>query len=390
MAHWSRSPVSVTFPNSAETGAAQTDSADLSSYILSDVPPTPTNRTRSEPMTEPMTQPDPGSKAARPAGRTQTGSPAPAENLRRRAQLAAAARAFFDQREFVEIQVPVWGAEVIVDLHLDPVACPLRLPGHPQPVQGYLQTSPELALKRLLSLELPRIYSLGPAFRDGEAGQWHNPEFTLLEWYRCGDDLQAGVTLLGELVCELLAAPGIEQFRWTELFERYAGLNPWDCKPEQLGQRAVELGLVTSPDWTDDWDGWTELIFSQHIEPRIGRARPTVVTHYPATQAALARPDADDSRLAERFELFYGGLELANGYHELLDAEELERRQRLVTEQRRAAGKPELPTPTRLATAMRESMPPSAGCALGFDRLVMLACQAESLADVLPFTVQGA
>jgi len=370
--------------------ADRADSEGLSSYILSRPPQTPTGVKQPEPMTAPIPEPKAGPAAGRLAVRPHTGSMAPAENLRRRAELAAAARAFFDRRQFVEIQVPVWGAEVIVDVHLDPVPCPLQLPGYQQPVMGYLQTSPELALKRLLSLELPRIYSLGPAFRDGEAGQWHNPEFTLLEWYRCGDDLQAGVELLGALVCELLAAPGIEQCRWTELFEQHASLNPWECRPEQLGQRAVELGLVASPDWTDDWDGWTELIFSQHIEPRIGRTRPTVVTHYPSTQAALARTDAVDARLAERFELFYGGLELANGYHELLDADELERRERITTLQRRSAGKPELPASTRLAAAMRGGMPASAGCALGFDRLVMLACQAESLAEVMPFSVSGA
>ena len=327
-------------------------------------------------------------------------SSASLENLKRRAELLRAARRFFDDRSFIEVQTPVLSRDTVIDRHLEPWVVERRellTWGFSEP-RAYLQTSPEFAMKRLLASGMQSIYQIGPVFRGGERGPLHNPEFTMLEWYRVGEDYRGGMQFLIDLISALLpdsvsasedgSLPEIRTYQ--AVFQQHVGIDILVASKEELAELACERGVVSSPAWSDDWDDWCNLLFTELVQSRLGLLAPTVVCDFPASQSALAQISTRDERVAERFEIFYRGVELANGYHELLDSAELRRRNREINAQRRQDGKLELPEESRLLEAMDSGMPSSVGCALGFDRLVMLACQATSLDEVLPFPIERA
>lgn len=327
-------------------------------------------------------------------------SSASIENLRRRAELLRAARRFLDDRGFIEVQTPVLSRDTVIDRHLEPwivERSELLAWGFTEP-RAYLQTSPEFAMKRLLATGLTSIYQIGPVFRGGERGPLHNPEFTMLEWYRVGEDYHGGMQFLIDLLTNLLSpsesvsanhiSPEIHTYQ--SVFQQYVGIDILVAERQQLAELACERKLVSSVEWSDDWDDWCNLLFTELVQSRLGLKAPVVVCDFPASQSALAQISKRDARVAERFEIFYHGVELANGYHELLDAVELRRRNREINEQRRRDGKVVLPEASRLLEAMDSGMPSSVGCALGFDRLVMLACQATSLDAVLAFPIERA
>lgn len=305
--------------------------------------------------------------------------------LKTRATLLRRVRQFFDELGFTEVQTPLLSADTVVDRHLDPV--PVELSGRPM----WLQTSPEFAMKRLLSAGMTAIYEITPAFRVGESGSQHNPEFTMLEWYRCGDSYEDGMQLLADLVSHVLDVPTAKRVTMASAFEIHAGFDPSERSAAQL-QTACDENSVAYPASMapDDWDTWFDLLFTALVQPHLGTDGPVIVHDYPASQSALARIRRGTPDVAERFELFIDGVELANGYHELLDAEELLQRNEKINEQRRADGKSELPEEGRLLEAMRAGLPPCVGVALGFDRLVMLAVGADSIQDVLTFPVDRA
>ena len=317
-------------------------------------------------------------------------SSAPIENLVRRAALAKALRDFFDNRGFVEVQTPILSRFSVIDRHLDPI----RIEAHSVGVNGdqswYLQTSPEQSMKRLLASGLGSCYQLGSVFRSSEFGQFHNPEFTMAEWYDVHADLAGGLELLDALLQRLLDTPKAEHIRFAQAFEQATSMKLFDCDLQTLGEWSLDHKLIDRADWSDDWDDWVNLIFSLVVQPSLGMKRPVIVTHFPATQAALAKLDPHDPRTAERFEAFYLGVELANGYHELCDPDELARRAALANQQRIADGKFPLPLENPLIEAMRLGIPNCCGCALGFDRVVMLACRASGLHEVIPFPVDRA
>jgi len=316
-------------------------------------------------------------------------SSAPVEYLKRRAALLKTLRAFFDDRGFTEVQTPILCRDTIIDRHLDPIEVSMQLPGGKMET-WFLQTSPEQSMKRLLCSNIGSIYQVGPVFRNGELGRIHNPEFTMAEWYDVGAGFEDGLVFLSDLISALLSTPAADRVRFKEAFYHATNLDLFACTPSQLGDWAVKEGLVQVTDWSHDWDDWVNLIFSERVQGKLGEDRPVLVTHFPVSQAALARASHADSRTAERYEAFYRGVELANGYHELLDADQLEARSRTANEQRAADGKRELPLQNRLLDAMRSGMPTSCGCALGFDRIVMLACDASSLDQVIAFTAKNA
>lgn len=289
------------------------------------------------------------------------------EHLEARAKLTRGVRAFFAEREFTEVSTPRVDAEVIPELHIDP----FEVPG-----LGYLQASPEMHLKLLLCEGSGPIFELAACFRRDERGPLHRPEFTMLEWYRPGDDMQAGIALLDELVQSLLDGPPAVRTSYRQAFMRTLGIDPHSIPLEAL----QELAHDTDP----DRDELLNLLLARHIEPALGSRVPEIVYHYPAGQSALASTTVDDQgvAVAERFELYYQGVELANGYHELTDAVELRERLAIANEGRSEFGRPPLPLPEKLLKAMeQEGLPPSAGVALGFDRLVMLAVGADSIDD---------
>jgi len=320
-----------------------------------------------------------------------------------RAELLRRVREFFDRRGFLEVETPLLSADTVVDRHLDPFAVEVGSSGchghlaradqqkalarrqwHPDRGHRYwLQTSPEFAMKRLLAAGAQAIYQVTRAFRRDEFGPVHNPEFTIVEWYRVDE----GMTLLSELAEALLGSGAAVRLSYREAFERHVGLDPHTATIEQLvtaaRQKKIDAPASLLP---ADRDGWLDLLLVNLVGPHLGQGQPTILYDYPAGQAALARlRDDGDVKVAERFELYVAGLELANGYHELTDADELARRNIEVNLQRQTNGKQPLPSESRLLAAMRAGLPPSTGVALGLDRVVMLAAGAKNLAEVMPF-----
>jgi lysyl-tRNA synthetase class 2 len=304
--------------------------------------------------------------------------------LRLRAALLREVRRFFESRGYWEADTPILSADATVDAHLDPFE--LTIGG----TKFFLQTSPEFAMKRLLAAGSGSIYQISRVFRDGELGARHNPEFTMIEWYRVGGDYQSLMTEVGELVSQIAGVAAPERITYQAAFERFAGFDPHAEADSSLRDRAVSLGMaVASCDSKSDLasgrDEWLNFLLAAVVEPNLGTDRPVFVYGYPATQAALARIDPGPPAVAQRFELYVQGVELCNGYQELLDPDELRERSIRQNAIRRSLGKRELPVDSRLLAAMRAGLPPCAGVALGFDRLLMIAAKSAELREVLPF-----
>jgi lysyl-tRNA synthetase class 2 len=316
-------------------------------------------------------------------------------DLQLRAQLLAAARRFFDSRGYFEVDTPLLSHDRVVDPHLEPFVCE----GPTGPL--YLQTSPEFAMKRLLAAGARAIYQVGHVFRAGELGRRHNPEFTMVEWYRTGDTHVEQMQVVEDLVVEVFRAAETSggqpassnacrtpfvRTTYRDAFRRHAGQDVVPMTAAQLAilarDRAIPIPATLAP---TDRDGWLNLLLAELVEPHLGKERPEFVFDYPASQAALAIIRPEDPPVAERFELYVRGIELCNGYHELSDAGELRRRIDVESQRRVAEGLSPLPVSNRLLAAMEAGLPPSSGVALGFDRLVMLAAGKTSVAEVLPF-----
>ncbi len=315
--------------------------------------------------------------------------------LRLRAELLAQIRAFFAARGVLEVETPALSAAAITDPHLASFKTCYSGPGsqHGRPL--YLHTSPEFAMKRLLAAGSGCIYQIARVFRDGEAGSRHNPEFTLLEWYRVGFDHHRLMDEVAELVGMLLAGrltlAEPERLSYRQIFQHHLNLDPHRATVADLAACA-ETRNVSIPTGMplDDPDPWLDLLLTHCVEPRLGSGRLTFVHDYPASQAALAQLRPDDPPVGERFELYINGIELANGFHELGDT--VEQRHRFAQENaaRRAAGLPVMPVDEHLLAALEFGLPDCAGVALGFDRLVMLATRKTSLAEVLAFPLDRA
>jgi elongation factor P--(R)-beta-lysine ligase len=307
--------------------------------------------------------------------------------LRLRAQLNTAIRAFFSARKVLEVETPLLSAAGTTDTHIESFA--VRFAG---PVAGgagerWLRTSPEFALKRLLAAGIGDCYELGRVFRNGEAGARHNPEFTMLEWYRVGWDHQRLMDELAELVQGALALVGrslrIERCGYRELFQHTLGIDPFaaglDTLRTTLGDVRIDPAGLTRDDWLD-------LLLTHRIQPNFAPDRLLLLYDYPASQCALARIRGEgDSAVAERFEAFLGPVELANGYHELTDADEQRRRFERDVETRRTLGRPAPRIDQRLLAAMQHGLPSCAGVALGVDRLLAAMLGARALDRVLAF-----
>jgi lysyl-tRNA synthetase class 2 len=297
--------------------------------------------------------------------------------------MLARLREFFAERGVLEVETPLLDNEIIPELHIEPFGA-----ADERGQTLWLQASPELHMKRLLAEGLPAIYQVTRSFRSGERGALHNPEFTIVEWYRAGDDMAAGICLLDELCQRVAGAPPAMRTTYAEAFERYACIDAHRASCEQLADAASRLG-VEVPDGLDrnDRDRWLNLLLATRVEPHLGFIGPELLLDYPASQSALAQTATRDGvEVAERFELYWRGVELANGYHELIDADALRARLVEVNRRRVADDRPALPLPERLLSAMRSpGLPPCSGCALGFDRLAMLACGAAGIDHVIGF-----
>lgn len=305
--------------------------------------------------------------------------------LRLRDQLLRRLRGFFHERGFIEVDTPLLSADVVVDQHLEPFAVDVPL-GSRGVRRMWLQTSPEFAMKRLLAAGGEAIFQVTHAFRQEEQGPLHNPEFTMVEWYRRGDGLVQGMQLLAELGQAILDRGQAETITYQQAFARYAGIDPHTTSIAGMANVARQLGVSVPESLSaDDRDAWLDLLLVELVEPHLGCEGPLILYDYPASQAALARVRPGPPAVAERFELYVDGIELANGYHELLDADVLRQRNRDNNRLRQARGKAALPEESRLLAAMESGLPACAGVALGFDRVLMLAAGAKDLSAVMPF-----
>ena len=308
--------------------------------------------------------------------------------LQRRAAMLAAARNFFAERGVLEVETPILSAAAVSDPHIESLTT--RVSGVPAPV--YLCTSPEYAMKRLLAAGSGDIYQICRVFRDAERGRWHNPEFTLIEWYRLGFDDAALMNEVEALVGCLLAPHRVlepaETLSYSTALRRHAGVDPNSASDNDLTEAATRHGIVCDAELGRD--AKLDLLMGLIVGPRLGLQAPCFIVDYPASQAALARLKPGLPPVAARFELYLDGLELANGFHELVDGGE--QRQRFTQELnlRRARGQVEPPLDERLLAALAAGMPDCAGVALGFDRLVAIALGAPQLAAAMAFTIDNA
>lgn len=290
----------------------------------------------------------------------------PVSTLRERARLLAEIRGFFAARTVLEVQTPALGRRTVLDPALDSIS---TRDGR------YLQTSPEYHMKRLLAAGTPSIYQIAPAFRDGETGRWHNPEFTILEWYRVGFDAPALMAEVAALVDSVLGDAPYESVTCADLLRKRFGIEVGDSGA--LLELGSTLGLAEPA-----LDEALDLALAEALGSQAGRR--VFVTAFPAALAALARVGGDGC--AERFELIVDGVEVANGYHELTDAAELAARMDADLERRRMLGKTETAPDEALLAAHRHGLPDCAGVAMGLDRLLMLKLGAPSLAEVMAFS----
>lgn len=305
------------------------------------------------------------------------------ETLRQRAALLQQTREFFAARDVLEVDTPILGRYGVTDLHLSNLQT--KLSGDSR--LWYLQTSPEFAMKRLLAAGSGCIYQLGKVFRNDEQGRRHNPEFTLLEWYRVGFSMQDLIAEVSVYLQQMLTIHRVQQWTYAEAFAIYLKVDVY--APD--GFKQLRRRLLETPEVADlaareqDFTTLQQLAMSFMIEPQLPSDTIVFITHFPIAQAALAAPTADDARTADRFEVFVNGLELANGYFELTDA--VEQAQRFQTDQQLRAQFefPAMHADPRLLKALESGLPSCAGVALGFDRLVMLAAQKQHIQEILPF-----
>ena len=309
--------------------------------------------------------------------------------LRERARLIATVRAFFAARGIWEVETPVLGQGGSTDVHLVSLSSLARTDKGQRKL--WLQTSPEFHMKRLLAADSGPIFQLAKSFRDGEVGARHNIEFTMLEWYRPGFTLAQLIEETTALVEHVLPqSPGpVVYYRYRELFHRHLEVDPFTTSLVTLRSLAAERGNMSAQALAEEGrDTCLDLLMGMVIEPTLGQQELSVVVDYPASQAALARryQDADGEWVASRFELYLNGIELANGYDELTDAEEQRQRFDADNAERRRLGLPEVDVDAHLLAALEQGLPASSGVALGLDRLIQLALGKARLEEVLAFS----
>lgn len=315
---------------------------------------------------------------------------APIANLLKRAELVARIRRFFSDRGLLEVETPAMSQATVTDIHLVPFETRFVGPGAAGGLPLYLMTSPEYHMKRLLAAGSGPIFQLCRSFRNEEAGRHHNPEFTMLEWYRPHYDMYRLMNEVDDFLQQMLDCDRAETVSYQQVFLRHTGLDPLSAEKALLHDAALKHNLDGAVSPEDDRDTLLQLLFAMVVEPAIGRDKPTFVYHFPATQAALAEISTEDHRVADRFEVYFKGIELANGFRELTDGRE--QRQRFVQDNRKRAALdlPQQPVDEHLLAALEHGIPECSGVALGVDRLIMLALKAERLSDVIAFPVDRA
>ncbi|MDD5632621.1 MAG: EF-P lysine aminoacylase EpmA [Methylococcales bacterium] len=315
------------------------------------------------------------------------------EMMRLRAQLLADIRQFFSSRAVLEVETPVLSHSSGTDPQLDFFTTDYCSP--PLEEGLFLQTSPEFAMKRLLAAGSGSIYQIAKAFRNGESGRFHNPEFTLLEWYRVGFTLPQLMDEIAELMAVLFsghsALSPAQRFSYQDIFQRYTGLNPLEFSYKSYCDFAQNNHAVEAMDICGyDHSLWLDFIFTHYVQPYLGENSVCMVYGYPACQSSLARINERNSQVSDRVEVFISGIELGNGYYELTDAKEQNRRfdsEKAIRQQR---NRPVAVKDKHLIGALEAGIPECSGMAIGLDRLLMLLTNSSTINDVLNFPISRA
>ncbi|GAA0812254.1 elongation factor P--(R)-beta-lysine ligase [Colwellia asteriadis] len=320
------------------------------------------------------------------------------ENAKKRSEILQQIRNFFSERNVTEVETPALSQGTVTDVYLDALSCEYNYDGDSLPDQArclYLQTSPEFHMKRLLASGYGCIYQIAKAFRHEEMGRHHNPEFTMLEWYRVGFDHFKLMAEVEALLIDILGCAKPVYFSYQAIFEKVVAIDPLNTTQQALLSLLEKKGKLS--DWLiedsqkdDDNDLLLQFIFSEIIEPTIGLTSPCFIYDFPRSQASLAKISTGDSRVAERFECYFKGVELANGFNELTDAKQQQSRFEHDNLKRSTLALDTKPIDKNFIAALEQGFPNCAGVALGVDRLVMLALGAEDIADVLSFPISRA
>ncbi|TAK61454.1 MAG: EF-P lysine aminoacylase GenX [Methylobacter sp.] len=314
------------------------------------------------------------------------------ELMRLRAQMLAEIRKFFADRSVLEVETPLLGHCIGTDPQLDFFTADYWLPPRRQTL--FLQTSPEFAMKRLLAAGSGSIYQIGKAFRNGESGRFHNPEFTMLEWYRVGFTLPQLMDEIAELIEGLFSGKPLKETRrvsYQDVFVSFTGLDPLIFSYQDYCAFARECELSEAVGICgQDHALWLDFIFSHKVQPHLGENALCMVYGYPACQSSLAKINEDNPQIVERVELFINGIELGNGYYELTDAEEQSRRFDKELAIRHLHKQPSAVKDQRLIAALQSGLPECSGVAVGLDRLLMLLSDSASIDNVLSFSIRSA
>lgn len=305
------------------------------------------------------------------------------ETLKQRAAIVEKIRTFFRERDFLEVETPILAKAAHTDPYIEPLQTQVHYQGRSH--RCYLQTSPEFAMKRLLAAGSPPIFQVTKAFRDGDFGQYHNPEFTILEWYRPHYDHHQLMQEVDEFFQIILGTSPAQRILYRELFLKFFNFDPFGVDLEILKHHAFHLN-ASKHVLESDKDTLLQYLLG-HVESSLGKEAPLFIYDFPASQSVLAKVVECDGRLiAERFEIYYQGLELGNGFYELTDPKEQRQRFEADLHKRRLLRKPEVPIDEFFLKSLSK-LPSCAGVAMGVDRLVMLATNTHNLADVMGFTI---
>jgi len=316
------------------------------------------------------------------------------ENAQKRANILQEIRQFFAERNVVEVETPALSQGTVTDVYLDALTCKYNFLADSSSEQSadlFLQTSPEFHMKRLLASGYGCIYQIAKAFRHEESGRYHNPEFTMLEWYRIGFDQFELMSEVAELLQAVLGGNKALFTSYQDIFLKTVSVDPLTATFDELVDVLTKHGKAA--DWLiemNDADLLLQFIFTEIIEPTIGTSQPQFIYDFPVAQASLAKKSIDDPRVAQRFECYFKGIELVNGFNELTDADEQVARFEDDNKKRLEQDLPAKPIDTNFIAALNHGLPQCSGVALGIDRLVMLALGVKDISEVQSFSIERA
>jgi len=311
------------------------------------------------------------------------------ETLHHRAQCLQKIRQFFIERHVLEVETPLLSHATVTAPHLSSIPAYFQPIGSDNQQKVFLQTSPEYAMKRLLAAGSGPIFQLTKAFRQGEIGKRHNPEFTMLEWYRPGWDHHQLMDEMDEFLQTVLTCLPAKRLSYSQAFQQFLNLDPHTISLEELISYINTHAIKA--EWVNDRDTLLDILFTHCIEPHFSQNRPCFLYDFPISQAALAKICYEQQPpTASRFEVYFKGIELANGFHELQDSQEQRRRFENDLAYRKQHQLELLPIDERLLAALAHGLPDCAGVALGIDRLIMLALDCQTISHVLSFPFEDA